>query len=68
MLDAIKGLIIGAILGAVAGLGACIWLITETILFPGDTMVMGALFCGGLGYRYGDEFFEWLREHWDSFI
>lgn len=67
MLDAIKGLFIGAILGGLAGLGACIWLIPGTLLFPGDTMVAGAAICGTCGYVWGDEFFEWLKEHWQQF-
>lgn len=66
--NAIKGLIWGAFLGALSGLGVCIWLISGTLLFPGDTMVAGALICGAFGYIYGDSFFEWLKSNWDSFI
>ena len=65
--DAIKGLIVGTFLGGIAGLGMCIWLFTENILFPGDTMVAGALICGTCGYIWGDEFFEWLKENWRRF-
>ncbi len=62
--NAIKGLIIGALLGAVAGLGVCVWLLTETWLFPGDTMVIGSLFCGTCGYLWGEDFFDALLEYW----
>jgi hypothetical protein len=65
--DAIKGLVLGAILGGFAGLGICIWLIAETLLFPGDTMVAGALICGFCGYRWGDDFFDWLSDNWHHF-
>ncbi len=68
MRDAVKGLILGAFLGGIAGLGACIWLITETLIFPGDTMVAGALICGVCGFVWGDEFFEWVRDHWPHFL
>lgn len=63
-IDGIKGLIIGAVLGALVGLGVCVWLITETLLFPGDTMVAGALICGVCGYVWGDDFFDWLKDNW----
>jgi hypothetical protein len=66
--NAIKGLIWGVFLGGLAGLGVCIWLISETLLFPGDTMVAGALICGTCGYIYGDSFFEWLKDNWNSFV
>lgn len=59
-----KGLWVGALLGAVTGLGVCTYLIEGTLLFPGDTMLVGALVCGALGFVYGESFFEWLKERW----
>ncbi len=67
VLQGIRGLIVGSVLGALAGLGICTWLLAETLLFPGDTMVAGALICGAAGYIWGDEFFEWLKDHWHWF-
>ncbi len=63
-LDAIYGLLLGAVIGALAGLGICVWLLAETLWFPGDTMVAGALICGFCGYRWGDDFFEWIKDNW----
>jgi hypothetical protein len=62
--DALKGLVIGAVLGALVGLAACVWIFTETLFFEGDTMVLGALMCGTGGYFWGEEFFDTLREYW----
>ena len=58
-----KGLLVGAVLGALAGLGACMWLIEGTLLFPGDTMLFGAVICGVAGFLWGDAFFDWLKDH-----
>lgn len=68
MFDAIKGIIIGAGMGGLAGLGVCIWLLPENLFFPGDTMLVGAIVCGVLGHIYGDSFFEWLGENWHHWI
>ena len=59
-----KGLWVGALLGGLLGLGVCIWLIEGTLLFPGDTMLIGAVVCGLGGFLCGDSFFEWLKDHW----
>ncbi len=64
MTDAIKGVAVGTLIGGVAGLGVCIWIIPETSLFPGDTILAGAVICGVLGQIYGDSFFTWLGENW----
>lgn len=64
MANAVKGLIVGAFLGGLAGLGACVWLIPVTLFFPGDTILAGAIICGACGYIWGDSFFDWLSEHW----
>jgi Mg/Co/Ni transporter MgtE len=63
-LDAVVGLIAGAIWGATLGLGVCMWLLPTTMLFPGDTMVFGATVFAVLGYFKGDDFFRWIRDHW----
>ena len=60
----ILGAIFGALIGASLGLGTCLWVIPVTLLFPGDTMLLGAVACGYGGYRYGDPFIEWLGENW----
>ncbi len=63
-----KGLWVGMLLGAFAGLGVCMWLIQGTLLFPGDTMLFGAIICGILGFLFGETFFEWLKERWHWFV
>ena len=68
MIDGIKGMIVGALLGGLAGLGVCVWLLPEAPLFPGDTMVAGTILCGFCGYRWGDDFFDWLKDNWHHFI
>ncbi len=68
MIDGIKGLFVGAILGGLVGLSVCVWLLSETLFFPGDTMVVGALICGYCGFRWGDDFFDWLKDYWHHFI
>ena len=61
--DAVAGLIWGGLIGASIGLGVCVWVIPGPLLFPGDTMVVGAVACGAGGYFYGDRFLDWLREN-----
>jgi len=63
MENAIKGLIVGALLGAFFG---CVgyWLFTEEWMFPGNAIAVGALFCGCFGYLWGDDFFDALLEYW----
>lgn len=63
-LDAVVGLIVGAFWGAAPGLGIRLRLLPGAILFPGDTMALGAIVCGVLGYSKGSAFFRWLRDHW----
>lgn len=60
----IWGVILGAFTGATAGLGLCVYVIPGTLLFPGDTIVFGALAFAYFGYRYGEDFFDWLNENW----
>jgi ABC-type nitrate/sulfonate/bicarbonate transport system permease component len=60
----LKGLLVGVPLGGLAGLGVCMWLIDGTLLFPGDTMLFGAILCGVLGFLYGETFFQWLKDNW----
>ncbi|MDP6719155.1 MAG: hypothetical protein QGF59_10925 [Pirellulaceae bacterium] len=53
MLDAIKGIIFNAVLGGLAGLGTCVWLFTENLLFTGNTVLVGAVVGGKVGNRAG---------------
>jgi hypothetical protein len=64
MADAIKGVLVGVLFGGLSGLGVCVFLIEGTLFFPGDTIAIGAVSCGLLGYFLGDTFFEWLRDNW----
>lgn len=66
--QAAKGLWIGALFGGISGLGVCMFLIEGTLLFPGDTILFGALLFGLLGFLYGETFFAWLKENWSWFI
>ncbi len=66
--EGLKGLLVGGLLGGLAGLGVCMWLINGTLLFPGDTILAGALICGVLGFLYGEVFFVWLKSNWYHFV
>ena len=61
------GVIFGALIGGSIGLGICVWVIPITLVFPGDTMVAGAIICGTAGYKYGEPFIDWLRDNWWRF-
>jgi hypothetical protein len=45
----------------------CTWLFEGTLLFPGDTMLIGAAVCGACGFLFGDAFFDWLKDCWHWF-
>jgi len=62
--DGMTGAFGGAVIGGLGGLGVCTWIIDETILFPGDTIVAGSLICGALGFVFGEPFLDTLREYW----
>jgi hypothetical protein len=66
--DSTKGMLIGVVLGGLGGLGLCLWVIPTTWLFPGDTMLAGAIFWGAVGLFWGDDFIEWFKEHWRRFM
>lgn len=66
--QAAKGLWMGALFGGFSGLGVCMFLIDGTLLFPGDTILFGAILFGVLGFLYGETFFAWLRENWFWYI
>jgi hypothetical protein len=66
-LDAVVGLVVGATLG----LGACLFVVTQTPYFPRSPFWfaavvcgLGAVVCGVLGYYKGDDFFRSLRDDW----
>jgi hypothetical protein len=66
--SATKGALIGAGIGGLGGLGACLWFIPdEWNLFPGDTILAGAVIFGTLGFAFGESFIDWLKEHWHWF-
>jgi ABC-type proline/glycine betaine transport system permease subunit len=60
----IAGTLIGGLIGGGMGLGACMFIFEGTLLFPGDTVLAGALICGLLGLVFGEGFIEWLKENW----
>lgn len=60
----VAGAILGALLGATLGLGACTLLFDAPPFFIGDTILIGAVIFGALGYYLGAGFIEWLKEHW----
>jgi hypothetical protein len=59
-----KGLLYGGLMGGMMGLGVCMYLIEGTWLFPGDTIAIGALVCGILGFLFGEVFIDWLKANW----
>ena len=65
--NAVTGMLLGAVVGAGLGLGTCIWLLSEPPWFPGDTILIGAVLCGGLGWWFGDGFIDCLKECWHFF-
>jgi hypothetical protein len=57
--------------GAILGLGACLFVVTQTPFFPRNPFWfaavvcgVGAVVCGVLGYYKGDDFFRSLRDDW----
>ncbi len=68
MSDNIKGLLVGAAFGALVGLGLRTFVINDALLFPGDTVVIGAVIFGIAGALWGDDFLEWLRNSWHHFF
>lgn len=68
MSDAFKGLIGGAVLGAIAGRYLSIWFMLEPLLFFGDAIALGALLGGIVGFLWGDKMFEWAGELWHFWV
>ncbi|MEZ6061965.1 MAG: hypothetical protein R3C19_16595 [Planctomycetaceae bacterium] len=60
--------VVGGFIGATMGLGVCVYLLSFTILFPGDTIVAGAIICGTFGFIYGEPFLDWLLENFRHFV
>ncbi|MCA9194282.1 MAG: hypothetical protein KDB03_21080 [Planctomycetales bacterium] len=60
----IAGTLLGGLCGGGLGLGACMFIFDEPPLFLGDTVLIGAVLCGTLGYFLGAGFIEWLKEIW----
>ena len=63
----IAGVLLGGLIGGGLGLGACIFIFDEPPFFTGDTVLIGALTCGVLGFFLGEGFIEWLKENWWHF-
>ena len=51
--NVISGVLLGVLVGGGLGLGACIFIFEDTLLFTGDTVLIGAVVCGTLGYFLG---------------
>lgn len=45
-------------------MGACMFIFDEPPLFTRDTILIGAILGGALGYFLGEGFIEWLKENW----
>ena len=58
----IAGTLLGALCGGGLGLGACILIFDEPPFFTGDTILIGAVVCGMLGYFLGEGFIEWVHK------
>lgn len=52
----IVGTFVGALLGCGFGFGASTILFKEPLLFPGETILVGAIVFGVLGYLWGEDF------------
>jgi len=61
--NVVAGVLLGALAGGGLGLGACMFIFDGTLLFPGDTMLLGAVLCGMLGYFVGEPFLDWLHDN-----
>lgn len=62
--NVIRGTLLGAFVGVGLGLGACTFIFDGTLFFTGDTVLVGAVTCGILGFFLGEGFIEWLKENW----
>lgn len=62
--NVVTGTLLGALAGGGMGLGVCMFLFDQPPFFTGDTVLIGALVCGVLGYWQGEPFIEWLSENW----
>jgi hypothetical protein len=65
--NVIGGTFFGALAGGGLGLGACMFLFDDPPFFTGDTMLIGAIACGVLGFFLGAGFIAWLKENWWGF-
>lgn len=65
--NVIAGTFFGSLAGGGLGLGACMFLFDDPPFFTGDTVLVGAIVCGLLGFFLGGDFIEWLKENWWGF-
>ncbi len=65
--DGLIGACWGILIGGLGGVGVCTLLLTETLFFTGDTVLIGAAIFGVLGFLYGEPFLDWVKEIWWKF-
>ena len=63
----IAGILLGGLCGGGLGLGACMFIFDDPPFFTGDTILIGAVLCGALGYFLGAGFIEWLKKTGGAF-
>jgi hypothetical protein len=62
--NVVAGVLLGVLTGGSLGLGACVFIFDEPPFFVGDTVLLGAVICGALGYLLGEDFIDWLKANW----
>lgn len=65
--NTLTGVLLGALIGGGLGLGACMYVFDGTLFFTGDTVLFGAVTCGTLGFFFGEDFIESLKQNWWRF-
>jgi hypothetical protein len=56
-----------ALLVVLLVLGGCLLIVQGPFLFPGDTILAGALIIALLCFILGEDFIDWLKENWWRF-
>lgn len=64
MSDAVKGALWGILLGTSLGLGICVWILVDPLLFTGDTILIGGIFGAIAGCLWGEAFFDFVKDYW----
>ena len=60
----VTGVLLSGLVGGGLGLGACVFVFEGTLLFTGETVLIGAVTCSTMSYFLGEGFLEWLKENW----